>query len=1507
MLNKQTKIIIIALIFGFSAFVGFFNYANRAEAMTCDSATITGYVSTYGNETRARFTYSTNWNTVASGGGIATPVKIFQNDGSAEQFLSGLSGDTTYYYRIEVTNNYGTDFGDIESFKTPLCGNPVVIQNPTASISSSPQTCTAPCTINLNWSSSNVATIVKIYKNGNFWTNQTGNQAGSESDWNVGVGSHRYCIRAVDGNWTESGDLACTNSITVSAAAQLCTDPNASNYNQTGACTYPSQLCKDTNATNYNGALPCTYPSQLCKDTNATNYNGALPCTYRPASSTSSLTINYSTSGSFKVGDAWTLRANTTPALAYKTVEVCTRSPYPNSTCENRGSTDAYGSWSLSSTFPSSTIGTWREYVKIDGNTISNDINFTVSASASQICVDTTASNYGGSLPCTYPPVSTCRINSFTASPTSITSGQSSTLTWNTTNCTSVSITNLPWYSFPGVSGNANVSPTNTTNYILTASGTNGSPTQSVTVSVNTPPALCQDTTATNYGGALPCTYAQRCTDSNATNYNQIGSCTYAQRCTDSNATNYNQIGSCTYAPAQCRINSFTASPTSITAGASSNLSWSTTNCNSVSITNLPWYSFPGVSGNANVSPTNTTNYILTASGTNGSPTQSVTVSVNTPAICQDTSASNYLGALPCTYAQRCTDSNATNYNQIGSCTYPQVTTGTLTASPMFCLIPQGSSNCSISLSWSTISPVGVSSVTRSGGLTVATSNSGTTSVAIPFGSATYYLYNSTRLLDQKTISSSCTSGTSWNGNSCAAPIINNCAISSFTASPTSITSGQSSSLSWNTTNCNSVSISNLPWYSFPGVSGNANVSPTNTTNYILTASGTNGSPTQSVTVSVNTPPALCQDTTATNYGGALPCTYAQRCTDSNATNYNQIGSCTYAQRCTDSNATNYNQIGSCTYAPAQCRINSFTASPTSITAGASSNLSWSTTNCNSVSITNLPWYYFPSVDGSKTVSPTNTTNYILTASGTNGSPTQSVTVSVNTPPALCQDTTATNYGGALPCTYAQRCTDSNATNYNQIGSCTYAQRCTDSNATNYNQIGSCTYAQRCTDSNATNYNQIGSCTYAQRCTDSNATNYNQIGSCTYAQRCTDSNATNYNQIGSCTYAPAQCRINSFTASPTYINSEASSVLYWNTNNCNNVNISNIGSVNNSGSQNVFPSYTTNYVLTAYGQNGGNQSQSVQVTVNPIIIQPVYNACAVTTVATNVSQNSATLNGLITNPNGNVVNSYFEYGPTVNLGSTTPSLTTNGVYSRTISGLSTDTVYFFRSVANCGNGISYGKIEVFNTETIPTPITRTITRIVQGTTVVGTQSPIMLKIENRYQSIGIGDTIDYTVTYKNIGKSTLTRPILQVVVPKGITITNASAGTYSQTTNTLTIELQDLIPGAEGVVYLQARVIDIASGTAQIVTTAILVYTNPNGAQENAIAYVLNSQKGITNNLGASAFFGGFYGFGLIGWLLLLILILLIILITRNYYRKSTTIRKTDALGASTTTTTTNH
>jgi DnaJ-class molecular chaperone len=86
-----------------------------------------------------------------------------------------------------------------------------------------------------------------------------------------------------------------------------------------------------------------------------------------------------------------------------------------------------------------------------------------------------------------------------TASPASITSGQSSTLTWSSSNATSCTGTN---FTASGTSGSVSVSPTTSTTYSITCTGSGGSVSQSASVTVTsttntTPPSVPAGLSAT--------------------------------------------------------------------------------------------------------------------------------------------------------------------------------------------------------------------------------------------------------------------------------------------------------------------------------------------------------------------------------------------------------------------------------------------------------------------------------------------------------------------------------------------------------------------------------------------------------------------------------------------------------------------------------------------------------------------------------------------------------------------------------------------------------------------------------------------------------------------------------------------------------------------------------------------------------------------------------------------------------------------------------------------------
>ncbi|HTB10449.1 MAG TPA: OmpA family protein [Bryobacteraceae bacterium] len=235
-------------------------------------------------------------------------------------------------------------------------------------------------------------------------------------------------------------------------------------------------------------------------------------------------------------------------------------------------------------------------------------------------------------------------------------------------------------------------------------------------------------------------------------------------------------------------------------------------------------------------------------------------------------------------------------------------------------------------------------------------------------------------------------------------------------------------------------------------------------------------------------------------------------------------------------------------------QIVSFTANPTSITAGQSATLAWSTTNATTVTISSIGSV---ALNGTDPVSPTVTTTYTLTATNANGSVNATATVTVSAPQT------------ALTACYASPANimvGESATLYY-----------TSQNATSVN-IAPGVGAEGL--SGTVVVSPTTSTTYTVTANGANG----QTTSCSIAVAVT---------------AGALPRIVQFSASPLTILSGQSSTLLWVVDNSTSQTISTLGTVVAAGSQSVTPSATTTYTLTATNANG-SVTATATVTVNQI-------------------------------------------------------------------------------------------------------------------------------------------------------------------------------------------------------------------------------------------------------------------------------------------------------------------
>jgi hypothetical protein len=264
----------------------------------------------------------------------------------------------------------------------------------------------------------------------------------------------------------------------------------------------------------------------------------------------------------------------------------------------------------------------------------------------------------------------------FSATPSQIASGQSSTLAWNVPNATAVSISSVGTGLNP--SGTATVKPTVTTTYNLTATGSGGqSITASVTVTVGaSKPAIIRfaasptniskggssllswtttgaSTVTINNGvGAVPVNGSQ--------NVSPAATTTYTLTATGADGvTSVSAAVTVTIGGAVPTVVSFTASPTVVASGGQSSLCWNVSNATSVTIS--PTIGTVNSVACATVTPTATTNYVLTATNAVG-PTQAVvTVSVGAVQILSFTASPAYSPASGAPVVLSWTTQNATS------------------------------------------------------------------------------------------------------------------------------------------------------------------------------------------------------------------------------------------------------------------------------------------------------------------------------------------------------------------------------------------------------------------------------------------------------------------------------------------------------------------------------------------------------------------------------------------------------------------------------------------------------------------------------------------------------------------------------------------------------------------------------------------------------------------------------------------------------------------------------
>ncbi len=379
-----------------------------------------------------------------------------------------------------------------------------------------------------------------------------------------------------------------------------------------------------------------------------------------------------------------------------------------------------------------------------------------------------------------------------------IISGESTLLTWITENATSCRIE--PGIGNVDLNGSMDVSPKETTTYILTAAGPGGTKTADLAITVLFPPTVQIHVSPETIpaGGEATLSWNSEHAESVMID-NEIGAVTPDGSVTVSpgqtttytitaSGTGGTAIASATVSIAHPEPSvTLQASSSEITAGQTAELSWASSYAGSATldqgIGTVP------VNGSISVSPSSTTTYTITVSGPGGSRTAFQTIAVRH---------------------------------------LPEIQ---ISASPD--IIQKGQTS---QISWSsahadtvTIQP-GIGLVAQSGSITIAPETT------------TRYTITATGL-----------GGTATAGTAitviCLPPAIE------FSATPQTLPAGQSAVLTWNIAHSDTCEIQ--PDIGKVDNTGSVTVTPENTITYTLTATGTGGTSSADIAIMVNQPPAI--------------------------------------------------------------------------------------------------------------------------------------------------------------------------------------------------------------------------------------------------------------------------------------------------------------------------------------------------------------------------------------------------------------------------------------------------------------------------------------------------------------------------------------------------------------------------------------------------------------------------------------------------------------------------
>ncbi len=260
---------------------------------------------------------------------------------------------------------------------------------------------------------------------------------------------------------------------------------------------------------------------------------------------------------------------------------------------------------------------------------------------------------------------------------------------------------------------------------------------------------------------------------------------------------------------------------------------------------------------------------------------------------------------------------------------------------------------------------------------------------------------------------------------------------------------------------------------------------------------------------------------------------------------------------------------------------------------------------------------------------------------------------------------------------------------------------------------------------------------------------------------------------------------------------------------------------------------------------------------------------------------------------------WFEYGTNQSMVNRTSQINrnsyNNGSMAQVINGLSQNTVYYYRAVAENCKGTTYGS--TFSATTTGGTVivqppkggtTTTITKVVKN---IGAGNKyVRLMIDNGQDSVMKGDNLIYDVYWENVTKQVINDLVLEVSFPEGLEILSSDQGQLDRTANKVYLNISKLEALEKDDMTIRAQVVGtkLLQDNDAITARAILAFENPTveAAYENAIAYDSDTYFVRQAAVGAGLFGGTFLPATLAGWIFLILLLIIILAIIRYAIRR---------------------